>query len=111
MASVAELFDVAASFQERGDLRQAELLYRQILDAHPAHADLHTNVGMALHAAGRSQEALACFARAASLSPDQAEAQVNLGNALREQGRLEEAAQCYRQALRLNAVLPQAHNN
>ena len=111
MASLAELFDLAASYQQNGEWRQAELLYRQILDADPARADVHTNLAMALHADGRSQEALVFFARAAGLNPHEPEAHVNLGNALKEQGKLEEAARCYGEALRINPDLPQAHNN
>jgi hypothetical protein len=37
----AELFDRAARHYQSGDVKQAEVLYRQILEADPTHATAH----------------------------------------------------------------------
>jgi Tfp pilus assembly protein PilF len=62
----------------------------------------HNNLGNALQAQGKLQEAAASYRRALSHKPDYAEAHVNLGNALREQGQSAEAAASYQRALVLD---------
>ncbi len=59
----------------------------------------HNNLGNALKAQGRLDEAVACYVRALSLKPDHAEAHYNLGVALQAQGKLDAAATSYRRAL------------
>ena len=59
--------------------------------------DFHYNIGLALWALDRRQEASSHWARAIALNPSFAPARLNLGNALREEGRVTEvdcAAQC-----------------
>jgi cytochrome c-type biogenesis protein CcmH/NrfG len=53
----------------------------------PAHVNAHINLGVALRAQGRLDEAIASYRQALSLQPDNAVAQTNLANALREQQR------------------------
>lgn len=60
-----------------------------------------TNLGTALQAAGRHDEAVAHHQRAVALAPDHAPAYNNLGASLRAAGRLDEAIAAYRQALAL----------
>ncbi len=87
MVNVPELFELAVSFHQSGDLVQAETLYRQILQADPVYTDAFINLGIALQATGRSQDAVACFREAVRLNPGQADGYNNLGNALKDQGR------------------------
>ena len=76
--------------------------YQQVLELDPNHVEALNNLGVALHAQGKIDEAMACLRRAVTLKPDYADAHSNLGNALKEQGKLDEAVACYRQALELN---------
>src|SRR5260370_1058552 len=67
----------------------------------PDHADASNNVGTALLAQARFEEARAAFQQALTHRPDFPEAFYNLGNAWRELGNLSEAIAAYRNALRL----------
>src|SRR3984885_4084737 len=55
----------------------------------------HNNLGSALKALGKFQEAAAAYAYALSLDPDNVAAHYNLGVALQAQGKLPEAAAAY----------------
>nr|WP_237182534.1 tetratricopeptide repeat protein [Roseomonas marmotae] len=64
-------------------------------------AEYYRNLGMALRAAGRLEEALAAYGQAARLRPESPETQFNLGNLLAAMDRPAEAAEAFRAALRL----------
>jgi tetratricopeptide (TPR) repeat protein/glutathione synthase/RimK-type ligase-like ATP-grasp enzyme len=68
-----------------------------------AHAALYNNLGNALRAAGRLDEALQSYRRSIALEPTNIETHANLGNELMALGQTEEAVDCYRAALRLDA--------
>ncbi len=71
-ALAAEEFD-----QGRADLAEATLLAG--IDANPASAQLHFNLGHLLHMAGRPREAESAFERSCDLDPADQEAWVQLG--------------------------------
>ncbi|MEY4636918.1 MAG: hypothetical protein RJA55_2716 [Acidobacteriota bacterium] len=70
-----------------------------------------TNLGSALQAAGRHDEAVAHHQRAIALAPNHAPAYNNLGASLRAAGRLDEAIAAYRQALALRPDFASASYN
>jgi tetratricopeptide (TPR) repeat protein len=71
----------------------------------------HYNLGDALAAQGKRDEAIPHFKQAIQLKPDYAAAYYNLGNALASQGELAEAIQYYQQALQLRPDSYEAHYN
>ena len=74
-------------------------------------ADFHCNIGNALGALGRLDEAMAHYRQGISLNPMHAESHNNLGNALMQQGRLEEALGHFSQALAACSGYAEAHYN
>jgi protein O-GlcNAc transferase len=101
MPTLAELFQQALQHHQRGQLRQAEDLCRQVLQAEPRHAPAWHMLGLLARQAGRTDLAVEYLGQAVRILPDSAPALNNLGNFLREQGKLEKADDCLRQALRL----------
>src|SRR5262249_8158726 len=77
----------------------------------PDFAKPHSNLGNALSAQGKLDEAVAVHRAAISIKPDFAEAHSNLGSALAAQGKLDEAVAAYRQAIRIKPDFAQAHSN
>jgi protein O-GlcNAc transferase len=71
----------------------------------------HNNLGNALKAQGKLQEAAASYAQALAHKPDHAGALFNLGLVLQLQDKLEEAAASYRRALSLKPDYAEAHGN
>jgi tetratricopeptide (TPR) repeat protein len=69
----------------------------------------HNDMGNALEAVGRLEEAIDRFRQALRHDPDFAEAHYNLAGALRSRNRIEEAIDHYRQAVRLEPDFPVAH--
>jgi tetratricopeptide (TPR) repeat protein len=69
------------------------------------------NLGVALKAEGKAQEALAWYRRALEVTPNNPEALNNAGVALMSLGRAQEAVRRYREALRIWPTYALAHNN
>jgi protein O-GlcNAc transferase len=76
-------------------------LIRRAISGNSAVPAFHNNLGNALGAALRWQEAEASYRRALAWKQDYAEAHYNLGSALRAQGKFAEAVTAYGQALTL----------
>jgi len=102
MSTIAELFARALRSHQSGDLRQAEPLYRQILQADPSHADAHHLLGLIGYQTGHHEAAVPLMRRAIALAPSAAVYHSNLGLVLKDLGQLDEAIACYRRALQLN---------
>lgn len=67
--------------------------------------------GIAAHAAGRRQEAVALFREAVAERPDDPNARINLGVALKEAGAVAEAEAALRQAIAIAPATAAAHCN
>jgi protein arginine N-methyltransferase 7 len=74
-------------------------------------ASMHCNLGLALKAQGRLDDAIASYRQALSIKSDDFEALNNLGVVLHEQGRINEAAASYRQALMIKPDYAEALDN
>jgi tetratricopeptide (TPR) repeat protein len=75
----------------------------------PYRAEVHNNLGVALQAVGRLEEALAVHQRALELVPGYASGHLNYGNVLMKLGRFEEALCAYRTAIALRSDHAAAH--
>jgi len=111
MSTVAETLTLALRSHQAGDLRRAEQLYRQILQADPQHIEALHLLGLLAHQVGRSDLAVGYFDQALRLRPNWPEAHNHRGLALRAQGRLAEAVASYQQAVRCLPNYAEAHGN
>jgi tetratricopeptide (TPR) repeat protein len=91
------------------DVQEAVSLIRRSLQINARNAEAQNNLGFALQALGRLDEALVAYREAIRLSPDFAEAYGNLGAALTGTGRLRDAVEAGRRALRLRPDLGELH--
>jgi 2-polyprenyl-6-hydroxyphenyl methylase/3-demethylubiquinone-9 3-methyltransferase len=99
MLVATDPLEAALDLHRRGDLAEAERLYRAILDDDPDSVNALYLLGVVARATGRAEEAVALIGRAVALAPHFAEAQLNLGHALKSCGRFAEAAAAYQAAL------------
>jgi Tfp pilus assembly protein PilF len=86
----AGLFQRALSAQMRGDLAEAEALYKESLTVH-ATAEAHTFLGWTYSMAGRLAEAIAECERAIAVDPDFGNPYNDIGAYLLQLGRVDEA--------------------
>jgi len=89
----------------------AERMIRRAIAANPRQPFYHSNLGNALKAQNKLDEAVSCFEQALEIKPDHEEAFYNLGNTLIAQKKLEEAAAAYRRALKIKPDYVDALSN
>jgi protein arginine N-methyltransferase 7 len=109
--SIPDGIRTAMEHHQAGRLSQAELVYRQMLQAAPNVAELHSNLGNVLEEQGKLDEAVKCYRKALSIKPDIAELHSNLGLTLKAQGKLDAAVECQRKAIALKPDYAAAHYN
>jgi|CZKF01.1.fsa_nt_gi tetratricopeptide (TPR) repeat protein len=101
----------AIQLHQRGQLPEAERIYRQILDFDPHHADSLHLLGVLAHQVGRDEIAVELILKAIAVDRRPAAFHSNLGTAYQALGKLEEAATSYERALILNPELAEAQMN
>jgi predicted O-linked N-acetylglucosamine transferase (SPINDLY family) len=108
---IEQALAVGVQHHQARRLREAERIYRQILNQRPDHADAIQFLALLLNQTGRGDEALQLMHRAVQLKPMAAEYVGNLGLVYAEQGRLQEAIGTFRHALALRPDFPEARYN
>ncbi len=103
-------YDQAVAAHRRGDLGQAERLYRQVLEAAPGSFPACHMLGVLRAQQGRNAEAAALIETAIKANPRSAAALTNYGNVLSSLGHYPEALASFDKALALQAD-PIALNN
>lgn len=88
--------------QAQAQVERAIEHYRLALQDEPGYFIAHNNLGTALAALGRLDEALVEFGEVIRLKPDRAIGYAQAGRALHRMNRLDEAMQQYRQALEID---------
>jgi predicted RNA methylase len=96
---------------QSGNLQQAELLYKQILQTSPSHPDALHLLGLIAKQQGDHETAIKLINKSLVIKPDYVEAYVNLGATLQEQNKLVAAADNYRKALVLRPEYAEVHSN
>jgi predicted O-linked N-acetylglucosamine transferase (SPINDLY family) len=87
MNPVQDQLRLAIEHHERGQLADAERIYRAILKADPNHAEVHQRLGLIAATVRKPDAAEKMFQRAIALAPSVGEYHVSLGMILRQQGR------------------------
>lgn len=106
-----EAMTIAITFQKRGQLAEAEQVYRKVFAVVPDHIDALHYAGVLAHQQGRSAEGVALIERSLKIEPNQPDCYNNLGIILRALGRFDEAVAAYQQAIALNPDHANAFSN
>jgi tetratricopeptide (TPR) repeat protein len=96
---------------QSGQLEQGVALMRRSLALDPANPAAHMNIGLALQALLRWDEALASYDQALAIKPDYAEAHHNRGNVLQDFRRWDDALASYDRGLAIDPENATAHHN
>jgi predicted O-linked N-acetylglucosamine transferase (SPINDLY family) len=107
----AELMAEARARFDANDLVRAQLLFEDVLELEPGHADALHFMGLTGHRVRDLGFAMEYFERSIEARPDDAVFHNNLGSILVECGRTEEAARFFRKALQIDPGLHAARAN
>src|SRR5471030_2167852 len=107
----ATTFQQGLALHQEGRLDEAEVLYRAILAAQPAHFGALHLTGLVHHQRGAYAAAADWIARAIAVNPGAPEPHSNLGLTLMELRRPEEALASLERSLKLKPDVPVALNN
>ena len=109
--TVGDAMAIGIQCQKNGHVRQAEDIYRAILEQAPDQADAMHYLGVVAHQQGRHDEALALIEQSLQLAPAQADWHSNHGIVLKSRARLDEAVEAFRGAIALDPAHVNAYNN
>lgn len=109
--TLGEAMAMGLAFQKRGQLGEAEEVYRRILAVAPEHPEALHRAGILAHQQGRDDEAVSLIESSLAIEPDRADCYSNLGLVLKAQGRLDEAVAAYRRAIELEPGHANAYSN
>ena len=87
------------------------MLFKHTVEVTDNNYLMHNNLGFALTARGRADEAIKHFKEALRLNPDFEGANINLGLALLSQGKFDECIDYYQEVLYVNPGYARVHNN
>ena len=99
------------TWQQSGYWKNSIFLFNHTLESTKNNYMAHTNLGIALAAEGKIDEAVSHYRAALQIKPNDDTAHYNLANSLKKQGADEEAIAHYQEALRINPYYSKAHNN
>ncbi len=108
---MSQAFNRAVQLHRAGNLDQDELVYRQLLDDNPNHADVLHLLGVIAHQRGNPARAVALIRRAVAIDDTNPIYHCNLAESCRVSGDMPEAAAHSRKAIRLLPHHADAHNH
>jgi 2-polyprenyl-3-methyl-5-hydroxy-6-metoxy-1,4-benzoquinol methylase/tetratricopeptide (TPR) repeat protein len=92
---VTRLFAAAVQFHNRGQLSEAETLYRNILERHGDQSGVHRNLASLYRSLSQYDRAIKCYLKGIELTPDDLDLHNDFCTALMVQGQFEAAAAHY----------------
>jgi predicted TPR repeat methyltransferase len=98
---IEDAIRVGVSLHKEGHIDEAEMVYRDILEAAPGQPDTLHFLGVLLHQRGRSEEGRARIEAALEVAPEQGGMWQNLGNVCFALQDLDAAERAYREAARI----------
>ena len=99
--TINQILQQGITVHQKGNFKEAELLYRSILQTEPNHPESNYYLGLLQNRTGRLDEAEVSLKKAIENNADYAQAHANLGVTLDKLDRLEEAVESYRKAIEL----------
>jgi tetratricopeptide (TPR) repeat protein len=111
MSTAADTFKKAVQYHQSGDLRQAEHLYRLVLQNDPNNPFALHSLGIIAHQAENDDTAVELISNAIQNNPEIPQFHNTLGLVLEALERFEEAVASYQQAVSIKPDYAEAYNN
>ena len=94
---------------QKGKLKEAESLYREVLKAQPTNLDISNRLSVLLYNLGSLEESEINLKKIIKFKPDHAEAHYNLGLVLKKMNKLEESKMSIQKGIELKPDYAEAH--
>ncbi|MBC2717393.1 MAG: tetratricopeptide repeat protein [Desulfobacteraceae bacterium] len=101
----------ALSWRQAGFWKNSLALFEHTLAVTSDNYTAHNNLGAALYAQGKSDEALSHYQQAVNINPDYGKGHYNLGVLLEQKGDRDGAVRHYTEAIRVNPDSDKSHYN
>ena len=112
MINTYETLQKIVKLHAAGNLRDAEILCRQILENEPGNADANHFLGIIAYEVGNLKIAKEYLEKAIGLNPNNPSCYLNMGNIVHDEGKLEESMEWYEKSIAFNYGEKQkAYNN
>jgi len=105
------LFQSAFDAHQRGELKEAQMLYEQTLSLNKNHFDALHLLGVLAHQINKPKHAVALIGRAIELNPGISVVHNNFGLALQASGEFERSISAFNKSIELQALNPDAYFN
>src|SRR5208337_387295 len=109
--AITDALQLALKHHQKGELQQAEAIYRKVLQAEPDNADALHLLGVIANQLGQNEIAIGLIEKAINVNQAIPLYHNNAGNVYRALNKLEEAIACYHRALSLKPDYHEALNN
>src|SRR5208337_4411026 len=109
--AITDALQLALRHHQKGELQQAEAIYRQVLQTQPDNADALHLLGVIANQLGQNEVAVGLIEKAININQAVPLYHNNAGNAYRALNKPDEAIACYRRALSLKPDYHEALNN
>ncbi len=109
--TITDAIQLALKHHQKGELQQAEVIYRQVLQVEPDNADALHLLGVIANQLGQNEIAIGLIEKAINVNQAIPLYHNNAGNVYRALIKPDEAIACYRRALSLNPDYFEALNN
>ena len=109
--SLHDLFELGNTFHKKGELDQAETVFREILKIAPDHPGALHFLGVIARQCGKLESAIKLIKKAVEVSPNYHTAYNNLGQTYRDMGDIDKAKEAFNRAIDENPKYALAHFN
>jgi|GEM_PF-676870 tetratricopeptide (TPR) repeat protein/SAM-dependent methyltransferase len=107
--NIQQQFDQASQYHQSGQLKEAETIYKKIIEVQPGHIEALHRLAVVYAQEGKFDLALSFFSKALSLKPDSAEVHYNCAQVCKLRGNPAKAAESFRQAIRFKPDYVEAY--
>ena len=106
-----EIFSLAAQHHQKGNYKDAENLYKQILEVNPTHYQSLGNLGLLAKQFNKYNTSKRLLEKAIQISLNFANAHYNLGNTYQELGETQQAINCYQRVIQISPNHADTYHN
>ena len=109
--SEKDIFDLAIKSHFQNDLKNAEILYKKVLDINPKNLSACNNLGIIFNNLNNIKDAEKYYLKAIKINPNYADANYNIAGLYKSTGKIHDSIKYYEKTILINPNYADAYNN